>query len=490
MTGSWMRVALAAMAMAMALTVGCGGETTTQPVPGDPTVRLTVAAPQLTEGESTAATATVLDGAGKPLPAPSVQWQSSDATIVAVAQDGTIRAVGAGDAWVRVQYGTKMDSVRMTVVRTSVASVELDVESATVAEGATRQLVAVVKSATGQPLTGRGVVWRSDDAGIVHVGALGLVTAIRPGRATITVTVEGKSDVATVVVSADYGYDLVYDAWSGVGGEPSQLYRLDMHSPAAMPARMIPGLGAKDAAVSPDGRRIAFASLVGGRQQIFVANADGTGVTRLTTTDTDDDQPVWSPNGRKIAFHRWNTAPGGNADIVVMNADGSGQQSITADQGRTNQTDPTWSAQPNEGEFIMYSSQTNDASGQAHLWRMRPDGSEKVQLTHGDVWDDQPAFSPDGRAVAFQRHGGAVFGDLYLMDVWGGSPRALVGGALANGQFGPAWSPDGRMIAFASKHEGEGVYQIYTVWTDGSKLARRTFDATDKQRPTWARRVP
>jgi TolB protein len=292
-----------------------------------------------------------------------------------------------------------------------------------------------------------------------------------------------------VVVSADYDYDLVYDAWSGVAGEASQLYRLDMHSPAGMPARVIPGLGAIDAAVSPDGRRIAFASLVNGRQQIFVANIDGTGVTRLTAGATDDDQPEWSPDGRRIAFHRWNTAPGGQADIVVMNADGTGQQSLTADQGLTNQTHPTWSAQPNEGEFIMYSSQTNNASGQAHLWRMRPDGSEKVQLTYGDVWDDQPTFSPDGRAVAFQRHGPGILGDLYLMDVWGGSPRPLVGGALAYGQFGPAWSPDGRMIAFASKHEGEGRYQIFTVWSDGSKLARRTFDETDKQRPTWARRL-
>ena len=482
MTGSRMRVAFAAMALA----IGCGGDTTTQPIPSDPTVRLTVAASQLTEGESTAAT--VLD-AGKPVPAAAVQWQSSDATIVAVAQDGTVRAVGAGEAWVRARYASRIDSVRMTIVRTSVASVELDVQTATVAEGATRQLVALVKGPAGQTLTGRGLVWRTSDAGIVQVGALGLVTAIRPGAATVTVTVEGKSADVTLIVSADYDYDLVYDAWSGVAGQPSQLYRLDLRSPGGMPARVIPGLGAINAAVSPDGRRIAFTSLVNGWLQIFVANSDGTGVTRLTNGNVDDDEPVWSPDGTRIAFQRWDTSVGGQADIVVMNADGSGQQVLTADHGRTNQSDPAWSAQPNEGEFIMYSSQTNDASGQAHLWRMRPDGSEKVQLTAGDVWDDQPTFSPDGRTVAFQRHGIGVFGDLYLIDIWGGSPRALVGAALANGQFGPAWSPDGRMIAFASKHEGEGRYQIYTVWADGSKLARRTFDETDKQRPAWAKRL-
>ena len=485
MTGTWTRVAV----MMAALAIACGGDTTTQPIPGTPTMQVAVAMAQLTEGENTRATATVFDATGKPVPSPSVQWQSSDAAVATVEQDGTIRALTAGAAWVRARYETKLDSVRVSVVRAPVASVELDADAATLAEGTTRQLVALVKGPAGQTLTGRGTTWRSDDASIVQVGALGLLTAIRPGSATITVTVEGKSDVVTVLVSADYDYDLVYDAWSGVAGEASQLYRLDMHSPAAMPARMFPGLGATDAEVSPDGRRIVFASLVNGRHQIFVANVDGTGVTRLTSSSTDDDQPVWSPNGARIAFHRWDTRPGGHADIVVMNADGSDQRSITADQGLTNQRFPTWSAQPNEGEFIMYSSQTNDASGQAHLWRMRPDGSEKVQLTYGDVWDDQPAFSPDGRTVVFQRHDVGVFGDLYLMDVWGGSPRPLVGGALAYGQFGPSWSPDGRMIAFVSKHEGEGRYQVYTVWADGSKLARRTFDETDKQRPAWAKRL-
>ena len=483
MTGTWTRAAVVLAALAIA----CSGDPMTQPVPGAPTVQVAVAASQLTEGESTRATATVFDGLGKPVPSASVQWQSSDAAVVAVEPDGTIRALTAGDAWVRARYETKLDSARVSVVRAPVASVELDVDRATVPEGATRQLVAVVKGSAGQILTGRGITWRTDDAGIAQVGALGMVTAIRPGSATITVTVEGKSDVVTVVVSADYDYDLVYDAWNGVAGEASQLYRLDMRSAASMPARMIPGFGAIDAEVSPDGRRMAFASLVNGRLQIFVANVNGTGVTRLTTSTTDDDQPVWSPSGAKIAFHRWDTSPGGHADIVVMNADGSNQRSITADQGRTNQRFPTWSLQPNEGEFIMYSSQT--ASGQAHLWRMRPDGSEKVQLTFGDVWDDQPAFSPDGRTVVFQRHDVGVFGDLYLMDVWGGTPRPLVGAALAYGQFGPRWSPDGRMIAFASKHAGDGRYQIYTVWSDGSKLARRTFDETDKQRPTWARRI-
>ena len=119
---------------------------------------------------------------------------------------------------------------------------------------------------------------------------------------------------------------------------------------------------------------------------------------------------------------------------------------------------------------------------------MRADGTDKQQVTRGDVWDDQPAWSPNGNTLAFQRTAPAVFGDLYLVNATGGNERKLMPFAdLAFGQFAPAWSPDGRLIAFSSKHEG-GIYQIYTVWADGSKLARRTSGETNKQSPAWIAR--
>ncbi len=81
--------------------------------------------------------------------------------------------------------------------------------------------------------------------------------------------------------------------------------------------------------------KIAFHSDRDGDDEIFVMNADGTGVTQLTDNDDWDGVPVWSPNGKQIAFasDRY-----GDREIFVMNADGSnvvslGQQGIPSSWG-------------------------------------------------------------------------------------------------------------------------------------------------------------
>ena len=78
---------------------------------------------------------------------------------------------------------------------------------------------------------------------------------------------------------------------------------------------------------SPDGTKIAFLS---SRdiifKEIYVMNADGTGVTRLTNNNSDDVEPSWSPDGTKIAFR---SERDGDGEIFVMNADGTGQTKIT-----------------------------------------------------------------------------------------------------------------------------------------------------------------
>ncbi len=76
---------------------------------------------------------------------------------------------------------------------------------------------------------------------------------------------------------------------------------------------------------SPDGSRIAFTSSRDGNDEIYVMNADGSALTRLTNNSATDIEPAWSPDGSRIAFVR---GSGPSSELYVMNADGSGQTRV------------------------------------------------------------------------------------------------------------------------------------------------------------------
>ena len=106
---------------------------------------------------------------------------------------------------------------------------------------------------------------------------------------------------------------------------------------------------------SPDGRRIAFVSDRDGNDEIYVINADGSGLRNLTRNPGWDGRPVWSPDGRTIGFvsgrggncdkHTRKTGRGFNCDVYVMNADGSGQRNLTRGI-RPGVVDLAWSPSP------------------------------------------------------------------------------------------------------------------------------------------------
>jgi Tol biopolymer transport system component len=89
---------------------------------------------------------------------------------------------------------------------------------------------------------------------------------------------------------------------------------------------------------SPKGSQIAFSAEVDGHRGIYVVNADGTNLRRLTQTkDYDEFAPAWSPDGTQIVYQ---ANPDGNWDIYIMNADGTGRRRLTTDTA--NDVDPDW----------------------------------------------------------------------------------------------------------------------------------------------------
>jgi len=179
-------------------------------------------------------------------------------------------------------------------------------------------------------------------------------------------------------------------------------------------------------AFSPDGTRLAFMASRDGNPEIYVANVDGSNPRRLTNHPAGDVSPTWSPSGGQIAFVSDRT---GTPQIYVMNADGTNVQRLTTDESYADR--PTWSRAPfNE---IAYHART----GPGFDIKILDVTTRQVrQITFGEGSNESPAFSPNGKHIAFTstRFGGV---QVFTIDRDGKNLRQLT--REGNNQT-PAWS--------------------------------------------------
>jgi len=445
--------------------------------------------PSLLVGDSVQLTASLFDSSGKPVTGQSVTWSSADADTASVTAGGLVTANKAGTVRIVAAVGNVEGNTNVSIADRPLAAVdrvEISPSLGVIVEGGTQEFTATAYDAQNHIITGRGVTWHMLDPGIAGVDPGGVVTALRSGATTLSVTVEGRSAQASVRVTADYGYELVYSRAPTSGG--SGLFTLDINDPAAsaMPL-IIDGITPTQVAPSPDGLRIAVVAIGVSSSSIWVADRDGRNAAIVFADGSFADQPAWSPDGQRIAFRR--QLMGDGSDIWVMNANGTDAVNLSGFHGATSQRSPTWSPVLGDGsQWIAYS---HADGGSAQIWAVRADGTLHRQVTTAtNVFDDQPTWSPDGARIVFQRSGDAIFGDLYVVNASGGNGGLLMqlAGPLAFGQFWPSWSPDGQMLAFISEHDGDGA-QVYTVWFDGTRVARRTFDVGNHDFPRWLLRV-
>jgi Tol biopolymer transport system component len=166
------------------------------------------------------------------------------------------------------------------------------------------------------------------------------------------------------------------------------------------------------------------------------------------------------------------------SELYVMNADGSEQRRLT---GNARPVTPAWSP---DGRAIAF---VTDRDGNAEVYVMNVDGSEQRNLTRDPASDREPAWSPDGRRIAFERwHDGSA--EIHVMNADGSGPGNQTR-YLANGVH-PVWSPGGQRIAFVRKISfmapprvgGPPGFRIlyrpylYVVDADGSGIRRLTPD--------------
>jgi Tol biopolymer transport system component len=223
---------------------------------------------------------------------------------------------------------------------------------------------------------------------------------------------------------------------------------------------------------SPDHRRIAFQSQRDGNAEIYVMNADGSGQTRLTNNPAPDTNPTWSPDGRQIAFE---SSRDFNREIYVMNADGPGVRRLTANQAQD--LDPSWSP---DGAQIAFAS---DRDGNREIYRMDANGSAQTRLTNDPATDYGPSWSPDGSLIAFHSNRNATASDIYVTDPGGRAVRPVARSPASD--FNPQWAPDGSEIVFQSSRARSPKFDVFYVGVDDGKEFRVTQLPGNHTVPDW-----
>lgn len=275
--------------------------------------------------------------------------------------------------------------------------------------------------------------------------------------------------------------------------------------------------------------------------QIFVMNVDGSGRQRLTFTNNEDITPIWSPDGRWIAYvskraenreimvmpapnmlglsgveasrmapeqyesravnitrhpsNDWtigwspdstliafSSNRGGYWQVLVARADGTATYPITSDG--VSRLSPVWSP---DYRWMAYSAKRENNWDIYVMPAPGPDGQgarpeQERRLTFAEGNDLSPMYSPDGRRIAFEsnRDGNT---EIYVMNADGSNQRN-VSNFPGAADHGPVWSPDGRQIMFYSNRAGN--WDIFVMSSDGQNVINLTNTPdVDEQEPFW-----
>ena len=228
---------------------------------------------------------------------------------------------------------------------------------------------------------------------------------------------------------------------------------------------------------SPDGRSVAYTSYRHGPPSLFISNIFVGTLEELTKTAgggrAGDSNMLaqWSPDGTRLCFM---STRDGNPEIYVANRDGSNQRRLT--NHPAGDVSCTWSPSGTQIAFV------SDRSGSPQLYIIGADGLGMTKLPIGESYVDRPTWSPAPfNEIAFAARTTSAGFDIKVFDFASGQIHGLTFGEGTNES--PAWSPNGRHLAFSSTRAGKR--QIFTVGRDG-KNVRQITRSGNNYMPSWS----
>jgi TolB protein len=185
--------------------------------------------------------------------------------------------------------------------------------------------------------------------------------------------------------------------------------------------------------------KIVYTSDEDGDYDIYVMNADGSEVKKLTNNNDRDYSPVWSPDGNRITFSSYRNGIGG---IYIMDSSGENERNIS-NYPNANDYDPYWSP---DGNKIVFCSVYD---GDLDIFTMNADGTNVQKLVDSSVHEWSPTWSPDGTKIAFNSEMAIAEGGTDMIFIYDFTLDSLynITPDAKYAYYEPAWSPDGKMIA-------------------------------------------
>ena len=235
---------------------------------------------------------------------------------------------------------------------------------------------------------------------------------------------------------------------------------------------------------SPDGRRIAFKSTRGGSYNLYVMDADGSNVRRLTSHAANDHDPSWLPDGQSFVFASDRDRGTGRYDLYrYWLADGAVERLTTFFAG--------YAFMPNvspDGNWVAFVGTTFPTEygdvNQVHVLELATRQTWPFDSTAPGCW---PNWSPDGTTIAHVSLPGEDPSTIHTINSFGENPEP-VPGEPSRWHYYPDWSPDSRLLAIAvspEHHQGENWDLAILDPTRAAPMKRLTTGAGNDRLPDW-----